>query len=235
MASLPIKTCGHCFKRFHLGINYISLMSVRVAHKYAQADLKPSKYTAVYRDLHGSIEEPSTARDFVYALNKHERTLLMTELEKFNLITGGSETGEARRPTRSQLKKVMLHNALPFIGFGFLDNFLMIIAGEYIEFKFGALFGISTMAAAALGNWISDLAGVQTAHYVEVVTSKFGVKAPALTPEQVDMSSTRWASNFGKAIGVSIGCILGMIPLLFYSPRDKSDDDKDNEKDEKPS
>ena len=36
----------------------------------------------------------------------------------------------------------------------------------------------------------------RSAHYVEVLTSRLGVKAPALSPEQVDMSSTRWASNF---------------------------------------
>lgn len=227
MAFICVRQCTHCFRRFDLGTNFISLMSVRVAHKYAQADVKPNKYKAIYRDLHGAIEESSTAQDFVFALNKKERQLLYFELQKFNLgrqeIT--PESTPMNPPTVEQLRKVALHNALPFIGFGFLDNFLMIIAGEYIEFKFGAMFGISTMAAAALGNWISDLAGVQTAHYVEVVTSKFGVKAPALTPEQVDMSSTRWASNMGKAVGISIGCILGMIPLLFYKPRDEEQEE----------
>lgn len=225
MALMCMKNCGQFVNQFRIGINFVSLMSVRVAHKYAQADVKPNKFTAVYRDLHGAIEEADSARDFVFALNKKERDLLLIELEKFK--TGNRETGDVttQKPTAQQLRKVALHNALPFIGFGFLDNFLMIVAGEYIEFRFGAVLGISTMAAAALGNWISDLAGVQSAHYVEYVTSKFGVKAPALTPEQVDMSSTRWASNIGKAIGVSIGCIIGMFPLLFFT-----DDKKDSKK-----
>lgn len=34
----------------------------------------------------------------------------------------------------------------------------------------------------------------------------------------------------GKAIGVSIGCILGMFPLLFLS----DDDDEDKEKEAQP-
>lgn len=200
------------------------MSEIRLAHKYAQADVTPNRYSTIYRDLHGAIEEETTAKDFVYALTKHERDLLQLELQKFNVEFGLEDAAVRTPPTRDQLKKVCLHNALPFIGFGFLDNFLMIIAGEYIEFKFGAIFGISTMAAAALGNWISDLAGVQSAHYVEVLTSRVGVKAPALSPPQVDMKSTRWASNLGKAIGVSIGCILGMFPLLFFNKKDKKKD-----------
>lgn len=46
-------------------------------------------------------------------------------------------------------------NSIPFIGFGFLDNFFMIIAGDYIESSIGVYMCLSTMAAAALGNTIS--------------------------------------------------------------------------------
>ena len=34
------------------------------------------------------------------------------------------------------------------------------LQGEYIDTTLGATLGISTMAAAALGNWISDLSGI---------------------------------------------------------------------------
>jgi Transmembrane protein 65 len=40
----------------------------------------------------------------------------------------------------------MIYSGLPFIGFGFLDNLLMIIAGSYIEVGIGMVFTISTMA-----------------------------------------------------------------------------------------
>lgn len=53
-------------------------------------------------------------------------------------------------------------NGVPFIGFGFLDNFFMIIAGDYIESTIGVYMAISTMAAAALGNTISDIFGLGT-------------------------------------------------------------------------
>jgi hypothetical protein len=41
------------------------------------------------------------------------------------------------------------------LGFGFLDNFIMIVAGEYIDLTLGVTLGISTMAAAALGKLVS--------------------------------------------------------------------------------
>ena len=40
---------------------------------------------------------------------------------------------------------------IPFVGFGFLDNALMIIAGDYIDTTIGVALGISTMAAAGFG------------------------------------------------------------------------------------
>lgn len=42
------------------------------------------------------------------------------------------------------------------------------------------------MAAAALGNIISDVAGVGLAHYVEALVLKAGIKHPTLTSDQVD-------------------------------------------------
>ena len=54
-----------------------------------------------------------------------------------------------------------MHNIYPsvMLGFGFLDNFIMIMAGEYIDLTLGAKLGISTMAAAALGR-LSLLSGI---------------------------------------------------------------------------
>ena len=82
---------------------------------------------------------------------------------------------------------VALASAVPFIGFGFMDNAIMIMAGprrptalaarqqpaarramsapdaragDLIEFQLGTLLSVSTMGAAAIGNLISDVAGV---------------------------------------------------------------------------
>uniref|UniRef100_A0A9L0S7L9 Transmembrane protein 65 n=1 Tax=Equus caballus TaxID=9796 RepID=A0A9L0S7L9_HORSE len=140
------------------------------------------------------------ARDFIYSLHSTERSCLLKELHRFESIA---------------IAQVFIHNAIPFIGFGFLDNAIMIVAGTHIEMSIGIILGISTMAAAALGNLVSDLAGLGLAGYVEALASRLGLSIPDLTPKQVDMWQTRLSTHLGKAVGVTIGCILGMFPLLF--------------------
>lgn len=78
----------------------------------------------------------------------------------------------ASRPTNEQLFLVALNAGAPFIGFGFLDNAIMILAGNEIEVYFGASLGISAMAAAALGNTISDMAGIQAGGIIESASTK---------------------------------------------------------------
>ncbi|XP_034867776.1 transmembrane protein 65 isoform X6 [Mirounga angustirostris] len=141
------------------------------------------------------------------------RTVVMMRVMQ---LANSSEKLEALPPTPGQLRYVFIHNAIPFIGFGFLDNAIMIVAGTHIEMSIGIILGISTMAAAALGNLVSDLAGLGLAGYVEALASRLGLSIPDLTPKQVDMWQTRVSTHFGKAVGVTIGCILGMFPLLFF-------------------
>ncbi|XP_077937114.1 transmembrane protein 65 isoform X2 [Gasterosteus aculeatus] len=143
-------------------------------------------------------------------------------------LLGKVENLEPSAPTAEQIRYVLFHNAVPFVGFGFLDNAIMIAAGTQIEMSIGVTLGISTMAAAAFGNLVSDLAGLGLAGYVEALASKLGMQGPDLTPKQVDMWQTRVSSHMGKAIGVSIGCILGMFPLFFL------DDEKEKKEKEAP-
>ncbi|XP_034950296.1 uncharacterized protein [Chelonus insularis] len=131
------------------------------------------------------------------------------------------------QPRRRDLILVFISNAIPFIGFGFLDNFIMIIAGEHIEVILGSFMTLSTMAAAALGNTISDVLGIGLANYVERLSQKIGLPRITLTPVQLDLPQSRRAANLGRVIGVIIGCILGMTPLLFLHQEPKEDKDKD--------
>ncbi|XP_070491628.1 transmembrane protein 65 isoform X1 [Chironomus tepperi] len=129
------------------------------------------------------------------------------------------------KPKANDLLKLCLINSLPFVGFGFLDNFTMIIAGDYIEYSVGTIMTISTMAAAALGNTISDVLGIGSAVYVERIVEVIGIKPPDLTPVQLEMKSARRASNFGRVFGIVVGCLLGMIPLMFM--KSKEDEEKE--------
>ncbi|XP_043579285.1 uncharacterized protein LOC122566289 isoform X1 [Bombus pyrosoma] len=120
-------------------------------------------------------------------------------------------------PTTKDLVLVAISNAIPFIGFGFLDNFIMIVAGDQIEIILNKKFPISTMAAAALGNTISDIIGIGSVHYVERFAQSVGFKAPKLTPMQLNLHRTKAAANLGRVIGVTIGCIIGMTPIPIFS------------------
>lgn len=97
---------------------------------------------------------------------------------------------------------VFLVNGVPFIGFGFLDNFLMIIAGDYIESSIGVYFCLSTMAAAALGNTVSDVFGLWLATYVEQFCRFIGIRAPELTPTQKSMRITQRLASLVSIYGI---------------------------------
>lgn len=211
---------------------FVTALPLSAKHTWVPHEKKPNRFVYMYRDIHGpvALHDQQAAREFVYALNQEERDRLIMELQTFQ---DSQKTDSPVQPTTEQLRLVFLHQALPFIGFGFLDNFLMIVAGEYIDAYLGVALGISTMAAAGLGNLISDVAGVGSAHHVETIVGKFGVKAPHLTPIQVDMKSTRWTASLGKMLGITIGCLLGMCPLFFFKKKHDGDKDKEVSKESK--
>ncbi|KAK4825881.1 hypothetical protein QYF61_003155 [Mycteria americana] len=62
--------------------------------------------------------------------------------------------------------------------------------------------------------------------YVEALASRLGLSIPDLTPKQADMWQTRLSAHLGKAIGVTIGCILGMFPLLFFGDEEEKLEEK---------
>lgn len=95
-----------------------------------------------------------------------------------------SESQDVASPTRAALGLLALSHGIPFVGFGFLDNFIMvrkvprrnyagmnslerhtpnqgvcwqITAGESIEAGLGATFTVSSMCAAGYGNLVRFL------------------------------------------------------------------------------
>ena len=67
-------------------------------------------------------------------LSVDERKMFLKELKK--VVSSNKEGGDLR-PSYQDLKQLAYHNSLPFVGFGFLDNFIMIMAGEYIDLTLG--------------------------------------------------------------------------------------------------
>jgi Transmembrane protein 65 len=119
-------------------------------------------------------------------------------------------------PTYEQLKMVALAQAIPFVGFGIMDNSILIIAGDAIDTSLGVMLGISTMCAAAIGNIISDVAGIMLGTVVEDFVARWAnLPSPNLSNAQRNLRSVRFANQFGCGTGIVIGCIIGMFPLLY--------------------
>ncbi|CAI2351179.1 unnamed protein product [Caenorhabditis sp. 36 PRJEB53466] len=182
--------------------------------------------TAAFKHLDKLIiETPDDAMEIASRLTVTEQHMLQAAL---NNCLSKKEKGKVEELTPEQVKGVFLVNSIPFIGFGVLDNMIMILAGEYIDQQLGTVLAISTMAAAALGNLISDIAGVGLAHYVEVAVQRVGIKHPVLTSEQLESGKARFTTNAARAAGLTIGCLIGMFPLLFFG--DDEDEKKKKEK-----
>ncbi|KAF4662311.1 Transmembrane protein 65 [Perkinsus olseni] len=122
------------------------------------------------------------------------------------------------RPTIWQMRQTFLTAAIPFVGFGFLDNSIMLVAGDFIDAKLGAALGITTLAAAALGNAMGDVSGIWLGSTVEALTHRMGLPDPNLTKAQRMLHSVALTRTAGNVVGVLVGCFLGMFPLMW--PKD---------------
>jgi len=101
------------------------------------------------------------------------------------------------------------------VGFGFMDNIIMIQAGELIDETLGVTIGLSTLTAAAMGNVCSDSSGVLFGGFVESAVARLNLSEAKLTAGQLAMRATRAASVGGALLGVICGCLLGSTSLLF--------------------
>lgn len=122
-------------------------------------------------------------------------------------------------PTWKQLSRVIVAAGLPFVGFGFTDNAVMLLAGEAIDHWAGLHMGITTLAAAGLGNIAADVVGVSVTHQIKEKSRKISwAQPPRLSTLQQAMKSVRNAKMAGAALGVTVGCLMGMLPLAFTDP-----------------
>jgi len=137
--------------------------------------------------------------------------------------SGARSVGKAEvpRPTREQLFRLALVNGIPMVGFGIADNLIMIVAGDMIDKSIGVTMGISTLAAAGIGNLISDVFGIGTGDVIDRYSERIIGKSrsPPMSLEQLATSAARKTKTLATVIGISIGCIIGMFPLLFLGEK----------------
>lgn len=95
----------------------------------------------------------------------------------------------------------------------------MLLAGEAIDSLAGIHLGITTLASAGLGNIAADVVGVSVTQHIKEKSRKLDwAQPPRLSTLQQAMRSVRAAKMTGAAAGVTIGCLLGMVPLFFTTP-----------------
>ncbi|KAF6248354.1 hypothetical protein COO60DRAFT_1707102 [Scenedesmus sp. NREL 46B-D3] len=130
--------------------------------------------------------------------------------------SAAAKEADLPQPTFQQLLRVGVVRGIPFVAFGFFDNMIMITAGEQIDLMFGAKLGLSSMAAAGLGNTIADVVGINISHTIEQKFKGMQQMAPQLTKPQMKLPQTKRAAWLGCALGMAVGCLLGLTPLLFF-------------------
>jgi len=118
-------------------------------------------------------------------------------------------------PAFGDLRIYGFRHSIPFVFFGFFDNFIMIMAGDLIEASICVKFGWSTMCAAAMGNTISDICGLWLGNTVEAQVHRFGLPIPALSDAQKLLPLVQFTKMLGMVAGCVFGCVLGMFPLAW--------------------
>jgi hypothetical protein len=114
--------------------------------RYNQLNLiAKSKYSSEYSSSYNRLKSTELAKQFISTLDNEERAVIKEQILEYEKLSP-TNTGLVDRPTWKQLSLVCLQCGLPFIGFGFVDNFIMIIAGDLIESWIGTMIPISTMA-----------------------------------------------------------------------------------------
>ncbi|CAI5457606.1 unnamed protein product [Closterium sp. Yama58-4] len=166
----------------------------------------------------GSTEKHDAAQEFQDADVNHDGVLDAREFATY-VEAQHAKMAAADRPLNlHQLGLLATRSAIGNIGFGVTDNTIMLIAGDIIEGTLGAAFGISTLMAAGLGNAVSDIVGTIFREYIEGATGRF-LPDVNFSSKQLADSRARWAETGGATVGVTIGCLMGLAPLLVLPQR----------------
>jgi len=125
-------------------------------------------------------------------------------------------TGKTAPPaTKEFLKYILKAGAGKFI-FGFIDNFIMVCVGGYIDAALGQALGISTLAAAGIGNGISDAVADKGESTMLKMLGTVGLDPDEIAPERMESAPgwMKFLNNNYSWIAIFIGCLVGMFPLL---------------------
>lgn len=108
----------------------------------------------------------------------------------------------------NNVSRVFLATFLGAFVFGFIDNFILVIAGDAIDQTIAAKFNLSTMFSAGLGNTLSDAIG-------ELAGGSIAASVLLLTGKPDETNVPHWVVATAGVVGIVTGCLAGMLPLLW--------------------
>ena len=101
--------------------------------------------------------------------------------------------------------------------FGFIDQGIMVAAGDEMDDQVKILLGLTgataTMVAAGIGNAISDAFGEGCSFSIEKKLEKMGLSNHMLTPEEEQMKCFKIVRKWSPVVGIFLGCSVGLIVL----------------------
>lgn len=168
------------------------------------------------------VRDEQSAKAFVERILPGERKLLFDIIRRKR----ADEFNPAAAPTRTEvhhedLRALWYVNFLPYLGFGVLDMGTMLFVAQSFDSLVGLYLGLSVMAAAAVGDTLSNLVGLFSVLKLTQVVHYLGFKPPQLSAHQEANEAVRWVRHGARFCGVLSGCIVGMIALLFYDPPER--------------
>lgn len=137
------------------------------------------------------------------------------EFQNFLRAQVGKDKASADMPSRRQLFWFSLNSSIPFFVFGLLDNSIMIVGGDVVDDIIGSHFALSTLACAALANTFADVLGISVGNTVEGLVSKLGLPQANLTARQSELPAVHRLGLASGSVGILLGCLAGMFPLLW--------------------
>lgn len=222
----------------------------RIAAAWKEKAFTSEDTLAVERAAAKMLRRPEKAAEMMAAFSEDQRRTValswaLTELEEefkkadadqdgkvtygefkrwvMNVIETGPQRDAVSDPSRRQLCYVAIGSLVPFVCFGMVDNGLMVIYGDVIDGTLGLWLGFSMLASAALGNAFSNIFGMLSHGTISKWSDKMGLPDPHITTEQRKLPKVHYWSTAGSTVGVFIGCLLGMTPLLFMNQTEKEE------------
>mmetsp|Transcript_136 Transcript_136/g.654 ORF Transcript_136/g.654 Transcript_136/m.654 type:complete len:547 (+) Transcript_136:47-1687(+) len=121
--------------------------------------------------------------------------------EAASSFEASSSSDALARPEGVQMRKLFVRTAIPFVGFGFFDNVIMLTVGETLDCTLGVAFGFSTLAAAGMGQMVSDASGITLQGLIERFADRLGLSGAL--PLALRMHMHCWPSSPNRSARVS--------------------------------